>query len=113
MVHPFVVPGSAAPPTAKVGKRPRDPVVPIVGHDEAETSKGDVDDLIEAFNEVMRTARPGERPAAWLRATQSAEGADYLSLFDGCNGNINTAATIFGLKGMPPVDLNAQHPVNL
>jgi hypothetical protein len=113
MVHSFVVPGSAAALTAKVGKCSRDLIVPPVGCDEAETKKGNDDDLIDAFNEVMRTARPSERPAAWLRAAQSAEGADYLSLFDRCDGNINTAATIFRLKGMPPVDLNAQYPVNL
>jgi len=117
MVHPFVVPGSVPPPppAAKAnGKRPRDPVaVPSVGHDEAEAEAGDIDDLIEAFNEVMRTARPGERPAAWLRAAQSAAGADYLSLFDGDKGNINRAASTFGLDGLPPVDLNALYPVNL
>ena len=73
-----MVPGPVAPPTTKVGKRPRDPVVPIVGHDEAETTTGDVDDLIEAFSKVMRTARPGERPAAWLRAAQSAGGGELL-----------------------------------
>ena len=62
---------------------------------------------------MMRTARPGEHPAAWLHAAQSTEGADYLFLFNGNNGSINSAASIFGLDGLLPVDLNAQDPVNL
>ena len=65
MVHPFVVPGSVAPLTTKVGKRLRDPiVVPSFGHDEAETEKGTINDLIEAFNEMMRTACPSDCPAS-------------------------------------------------
>ena len=118
MVHPFEVPGlPSIPHTRHPGdKRPRDPdVVPSDGSIEAAAvdKSGDVDNLIEAFNEMMRTARPGTRPAAWLRAAQSAEGADYLSLFDGQNGSINRAAALFGLEGLPAVDLNALHPVNL
>ena len=77
MEHSFVVSRSVAPSTMKFGKRPRDPVVvPFVGHDEAKTEKGTVDDLIDAFNEMMRTVRTGDCPAAWLRATQSSKGTD-------------------------------------
>ena len=113
-MHSFVVPGSVASSTTKVGKRPRDSVVvPSDGHDEAETEEGTGDDLIEPFDKIMLTVRPGDRPAAWLRATQSPKGADFLSLFDGNNGSINSAASIFGLDGLPPVDLNVQYPVNV
>ena len=116
MVHPFEVPGLPPIPRHSGDKRPRDPSdIPSDGCNEA-TAKGkggSVDDLIEAFNEMMRTARPGTRPAAWLRAAQSAEGADYLSLFDGENNSINRAAAIFNLVGLPAVDLNALYPVNL
>ena len=65
-------------------------------------------------DEIMRTARPGQHPAAWLRAAQSAEGADYVSLFDGDKGSINKAAALFQYVGLPPVDnRNALYPVNL
>ena len=114
---PFVIPGDNPALPTLTRKRPRDPtVVPSDGHDEAdETGKETpIDDLIEAFNEVMRTARRGQHPAAWLRAAQSAEGADYLSLFDGDKGNINKSADLFNLVGLPPVDnRNSLYPVNL
>ena len=90
--------------------------MPSDGHDEANAAGEEtpIDDLIEAFNGVMRTARPGQHPAAWLRAAQSAEGADYLSLFDGDKGSINKAARLFGYVGLPPVDnRNSLYPVNL
>ena len=90
--------------------------MPSDGHAEANTAEGvnPVDDLVEAFNEIMRTARPGQHPAAWLRAAQSAEGADYVSFFDGDKGNINRAAALFQYVGLPPVDnRNPTHPVDL
>ena len=90
--------------------------MPSNGHDEAKDARKEtpVDDLVEAFNEVMRTARRGQHPTAWLRAAQSAAGADYLSLFDGDKGHINKSADLFGLVGLPPVDnRNSLYPVNL
>jgi hypothetical protein len=114
MIAPFGE--SVAPPTPgkPSGKRPFEPaVVPTdVEHGEANDDDG-VDDLIEAFERVVRAAKPGDLPAAWMRAAQSAKGADFVSLFDGDKGNINRAASIFGLDGMPPVDLNAKCPIDM
>ena len=123
-VHPgLLTPGMIAPfgqsvsppiPGKPSGKRPLEPaVVPtVVEHGEAEVD-GSVDDLVEAFERVVRAAKPGDLPAAWMRAAQSTKGADFISLFDGAKGNINRAASAFDLDGMPPVDLNAKHPIDL
>ena len=73
----------------------------------------DLDAYVETCESVVQRARPAQLPGAWLHAAQGQTDADYLSLFDGGNENINTVATSLGLVGLPPVDLKDRYPLNM
>ena len=73
----------------------------------------DLDAYVETCESVVQNARPGQLPGAWLRAAQGQTNADFISIFDGGNANINVAATAIGLVGLPPIDLNGVFPLNM
>jgi hypothetical protein len=92
--------------------------------DDSGDSDDDVRILIDSFRERVRVATAGQLPAEWMRVAgtdprtasstvRKPERADILSLFDGPSGNINRAASAFGLICMPAADLDGQFKVDL
>ena len=73
----------------------------------------DLDAYVETCESAVQSARPAQLPGTWLHAAQGETNADYLSIFDGGEGNINTIASSLGLTGLPPIGLKNDHPLNM
>ena len=59
------------------------------------------------FKSVVDAADPHPLPVVWMNRAMAIKEprADFVSIFDGESGALNDAAAIFGLKGLPPVDI--------
>ena len=64
----------------------------------------EIDQMVIAHEANVAAARKSDFPAAWMRLVDTVPQPDFISIFDGASGMLNTLASKFGLKGMPPVD---------
>ena len=70
----------------------------------AAASDDDIDKIVEAHEVIVAAASESELPTAWMRMVDTVPQPDFISIFDGASGMLNTLASKLGLKGMPPVD---------
>jgi len=62
--------------------------------------------LTEKYTRIKNAASASQLPTAWLKHAASLQNdLDFVSLFDGKSGLINSMAQTFGLVGLPPVDV--------
>ena len=62
------------------------------------------DQIVITHEAIVAAACKSDFPAAWMRFADVVPQPDFISIFDGAFGMLNTLASKFGLKGMPPVD---------
>jgi hypothetical protein len=73
-----------------------------------------VEDIVRRADELVRLSPPSSLPTAWVqRAASTHADPAFIFVFDGTAGNINRCCDIFGIHGMPPVDLCLVCPVNM
>jgi hypothetical protein len=62
--------------------------------------------LTEKYTRIKNAASASQLPTAWLKHAEALkDDLDFVSLFDGKSGLINSTAQKFGLVGLPPVDV--------
>ena len=64
----------------------------------------ETDQIVISHEAIVAAARKSDFLAAWVRLADAVPQPDFISIFDGASGMLNTLASKFGLKGMPPVD---------
>ena len=125
-MHPgYVSPGILVVFTTRTDTRSHDVVLAALAEADSEPPSNPVDlpllieaernldDYVEVCESVVQSARPAQLPNAWLHAARGQSNADYISIFDGGNANINACAATLGLVGLPPIDLNGGFPLNM
>lgn len=68
------------------------------------TGDDEIDQIVIAHEAIVAAARKSDLPTAWMRIADVVPQPDFIFIFDGASGMLNTLASKFGLKGMPPFD---------
>jgi hypothetical protein len=94
-------------PTVKQKRKRKSPsakALSPVSPSAAAAGDDEIDQIVIAHEAIVAAAPESDLPTAWMRIADAVPQPDFISIFDGASGMLDTLASKFGLKGMPPVD---------